>query len=47
MHPDLQAFAASAVIDAYVARVCARPAFERARAAQLAHFAAADAARSG
>jgi glutathione S-transferase len=30
---------------AYVARACARPAFEKARRDQLAHFAAADAAR--
>lgn len=32
--------------DAYVARICARPAFEKAHADQMAHFAAADAARS-
>ncbi|WP_306154680.1 glutathione S-transferase family protein [Roseovarius sp. MMSF_3281] len=33
--------------DAYVARICARPAFEKAHADQMAHFAAADAARAG
>lgn len=32
---------------AYVARACARPAFEKARRDQLAHFAAGDAARGG
>jgi glutathione S-transferase len=32
--------------EAYVARVTARPAFEKARADQMAHFAAADAGRS-
>jgi glutathione S-transferase len=31
----------------YVARACARPAFGRAHADQMAHFAAADAARQG
>ena len=33
--------------DAYVARICARPAFEKAHSEQIAHFAAADAARAG
>ncbi|SMC99193.1 glutathione S-transferase family protein [Primorskyibacter flagellatus] len=33
--------------DAYVARICARPAFEKAHADQMAHFAAADVARAG
>ena len=32
--------------DAYLARITGRPAFKKARADQLAHFAAADAARS-
>ncbi|GAW35419.1 disulfide-bond oxidoreductase YghU [Roseovarius sp. A-2] len=32
--------------DAYVARICARPAFEKALADQMAHFAAADAMRA-
>jgi len=34
------------VLEAYVARITSRPAFERAREAQLAHFAAGDAARA-
>lgn len=33
--------------DAYVARICARPAFEKAHSDQMAHFAAADATRAG
>ena len=33
-------------VAAYVARVCARPAFQKAYGDQMAHFAAADAARS-
>lgn len=33
--------------DAYVARICARPGFEKAHADQMAHFAAADAASAG
>jgi glutathione S-transferase len=32
-------------LSAYVERICGRPAFERAKAAQLAHFAAADESR--
>jgi glutathione S-transferase len=32
--------------EAYVARITARPAFKKAHADQMAHFAAADAARS-
>jgi len=32
--------------DVYVARICARPAFEKAHADQMAHFAAADVARA-
>jgi glutathione S-transferase len=39
---DLRAFAASPVIEAYIERMCARPAFKKAHADQLAHFAAAD-----
>lgn len=41
--PTLRAFAASPTIDAYIDRACARPAFKKAHADQLAHFAAADA----
>lgn len=40
--PDVRAFAASPAIDAYIERACARPAFTKAVADQLAHFAAAD-----
>ncbi len=41
----LAALADHDALRAYVARACARPAFEKARRDQLAHFAAADAAR--
>lgn len=43
--PTLRAFAASPVIEAYIERACARPAFKKALADQLAHFAAGDRAR--
>lgn len=43
--PTVRAFAASPAIEAYVERVCARPAFQKALTDQLAHFAAADARR--
>lgn len=45
--PALREFAASPVLDSYVDRVCDRDAFRKAHADQLAHFAAADAHRSG
>lgn len=41
----LEALENHGALRAYVARACGRPAFERARRDQLAHFAAADAAR--
>jgi glutathione S-transferase len=44
--PELRAFAASPVIDAYIDRVCARPAFVKAHADQLAHFETADRERA-
>jgi glutathione S-transferase len=40
--PDVRAFAASAAIEAYVQRACARPAFKKAVADQIAHFAEGD-----
>lgn len=40
--PSVRAFAASAAIDAYIERACARPAFKKAHADQLSHFAAGD-----
>jgi glutathione S-transferase len=44
---DLGALENHPALRAYVARVCARPAFQKAHQDQLAHFAAADAARNG
>lgn len=44
--PDMRTFAASSTLEAYIERACARPAFEKAHADQLAHFAAADRARA-
>jgi glutathione S-transferase len=44
--PDVRAFSRSPAIEAYVERACARPAFKKAHADQLAHFAAADAGRA-
>ena len=41
----LEALEDHGALRAYVARACGRPAFKRARRDQLAHFAAADAAR--
>lgn len=43
--PDIRAFGDRPATEAYVARLTARPAFEKAHADQLAHFAAADATR--
>ena len=43
--PKLRAFAASPVIEAYIERACARPAFQKAFSDQVAHFAEADARR--
>jgi glutathione S-transferase len=43
--PALRAFAASPILDAYLERVCDRPAFRKAHADQLAYFRAADEAR--
>jgi glutathione S-transferase len=40
---ELESYAA---LEAYVDRACSRPAFRKARQDQLAHFEAADAARS-
>jgi glutathione S-transferase len=40
--PTLRAFAASPVLEAYIERACARPAFKKALSDQLAHFAAGD-----
>jgi glutathione S-transferase len=45
--PDVRAFSASPAIEAYIQRACARPAFEKARSDQLAHFAAGDSDRNG
>ena len=45
--PDVRAFAASPVIDAYIDRACDRESFRKAFADQLAHFQAADGSRSG
>lgn len=42
---DLGVLAGYGALRAYVARACGRPAFEKARRDQLAHFAAGDAAR--
>jgi len=44
--PKVRAFGDRPVTEAYVARVTGRPAFEKARADQTAHFAAADESRS-
>ena len=44
--PDVRAFSASPVIEAYIERACARPAFRKALSDQLAHFAAADSHRN-
>ncbi len=43
--PAVRAFGDRPATEAYVAKITARPAFARARADQMAHFAAADAAR--
>jgi glutathione S-transferase len=44
---DVRAFGNRPATEAYVARVTARPAFRKAHADQLAHFAKGDAARAG
>jgi glutathione S-transferase len=44
--PKVRAFGERPATEAYVARVTGRPAFEKARADQLAHFAAADESRA-
>lgn len=44
--PKVRAFGDRPATEAYVTRVTARPAFEKARADQMAHFAAGDAARA-
>lgn len=44
--PKVRAFGDRPATEAYVARVTGRPAFDKARADQMAHFAAADARRS-
>lgn len=44
--PKLRAFGDRPVAEAYVTRMTERPAFKRARADQMAHFAAADQQRS-
>ncbi|HEX7037113.1 MAG TPA: glutathione S-transferase family protein [Pseudomonadales bacterium] len=44
--PDVRAFGDRPATEAYVRRVTDRPAFKKAHAEQVAHFAAADAARS-
>ncbi|WP_395672148.1 glutathione S-transferase family protein [Phenylobacterium sp.] len=44
--PQVRRFGERPATEAYVARLTARPAFQKARADQLAHFAAADAARA-
>lgn len=43
--PDVRAFGDRPATEAYVARITARPSFEKAHADQMAHFAVADAAR--
>lgn len=45
--PKVRAFGDRPASEAYVARVTGRPAFEKASADQLAHFAAADRSRAG
>lgn len=45
--PLVRGFGERPASEAYVARVTARPAFEKARADQMAHFAVADAVRAG
>lgn len=44
--PKVRAFGDRPASEAYVTRVTGRPAFEKARADQLAHFAAGDACRA-
>lgn len=44
--PNVRASGDRPATEAYVARITDRPAFKKARADQIAHFAAADASRS-
>jgi glutathione S-transferase len=44
--PEVRSSGGRPATDAYVTRVTDRPLFKKARADQLAHFAAADASRS-
>ena len=44
--PKVRAFGDRPATEAYVARITARPAFEKARADQMAHFAAGDRSRA-
>ncbi len=44
--PKVREFGSRPATEAYVARITARPAFQKAHADQLAHFAAGDAARA-
>lgn len=44
--PDVRAFSTSPVIEAYIERACARPAFKKAFSDQIAHFAKADPQRN-
>ena len=44
--PRVRAFAASAAIEAYIERACARPAFKKALSDQIAHFVAGDRQRN-
>lgn len=44
--PEVRSFGERPATESYVARITARPAFRKAHADQIAHFAAADAARS-
>ena len=44
--PKVRAFGDRPATEAYVTRVTGRPAFKKARADQLAHFAAADESRN-
>jgi len=45
--PKLRSFGQRPAAEAYVERMTGRPAFQKARADQMAHFAAADEARQG
>jgi glutathione S-transferase len=45
--PDVRARGDRPATEAYIQRLAARPAFKKAHADQLAHFAAADESRAG